>query len=138
MGIFSWLMGRRQADRELLSTLLEAQSAREATQQKRDELENKLALRKLELEIENVERISEEKRKDAADRERLKLQRRQWAATARQKIAEKRTAMGSTNGASAFRGGVPGCVVCADPSSPALTAVEIQWHSKGHPGAMAR
>lgn len=137
MGWFRNLFrGKEIANAELMTTLLKGEATRQETQQKRDELESKLALRKLELEMEHLEAVHEERRKDAAEKERLRQQRREWAKAAREKIQKKANGM-PLNGSPVRLSGVAGCTVCADPSSPNLTADEIRWHSAGHPGAMA-
>jgi hypothetical protein len=130
MGLLSRLFGgERRRDAELLSSLLQLQSDRIKADAEIERLDRDLRLQTKKLELENLERISEEKRKDADARERLRIQRREWAANARKKVAANRDAATRV-------GGTPGCVVCADPSSPRLTAEEILWHQNGHPGAM--
>lgn len=130
MGFWDWLTGRKKADRELLSAFIQAQGRRIDADEKRDALQAQLTLKKLELEMENIERLGEEKRKDAADRARLREQRKEWAKTAREKKARL-----AVNGSIAHSG-LAGCRVCANGSDPSLTADEIHWHAQGHPGAI--
>ncbi len=130
MGFWDWLTGRKKADRDLLSAFIEAQTKRTELDQKREELAAQLSLKKLELEMENIERLGEEKRKDAADRLRLREQRKEWAKTAREK--KRQLAVGHVASS-----GLAGCRCCANPSDPTLTADEIRWHAASHPGAIS-
>lgn len=138
MGFWDLLTGRKErrakADAELLSAFIQAQNKRLEVDQRREELEAQLRLKKLELEMENVERLGEERRKDAADRQRLREARKEWARTARDKKARIAASAGVRGVASS---GLAGCRVCAGPSDPSLTAEEIHWHANGHPGAIS-
>ncbi len=84
-----------------------------------------LEMRRLELEMDHIEALGEEKRKDAAERERLRETRRQNAANARKIQAEKRAGAKSDET-------VGRCKVCLNPADPTLSTLEIQWHSNGH------
>lgn len=133
MGLSEWLFGRqRKRDAELLTAMLSLQSERVKHDAEIEKLDREIKLKTRQLELDNLERISEEKRKDVEMRARLREQRRQWAQNARDKLAAKKTSSGAVKVA----GGVSGCVVCVEPSSPHLTADEIRWHQAGHPGAM--
>jgi hypothetical protein len=133
MGWIANLFGSKaRADSELLSSLLKLQSERIAADSEIAKLDREITLRTKALELENLERVSEERRKDSEQRERLKQQRREWAAAARAKVGKKATVAAQAR----VQSGLAGCAVCADPSSPKLTAEEILWHQNGHPGAM--
>lgn len=134
MGLWANLFKtKRQADSELLNSLLKLQSDRIAADSEIAKLDREITIRTKALELENLERVSEERRKDAEARERLKQQRREWAAAARAKVGKKAAALQQQGGVFT---GVSGCTVCANPSNPRLTAEEITWHNAGHPGAM--
>lgn len=136
MGFLDWITGRARADREsdraLLKVFLESQQTRIVSDAEVSKLEREIKLKEKQLELDHLEAIHEERRKDAAARETLRAQRKQWAASAREKLAQKRAA-GVTVG-----GGLAGCKACANPADVSLTADEIRWHSAGHPGAMQR
>jgi hypothetical protein len=135
MGWIARLLGHQaRADSELLSSLLKVQAAQIEANAKIAGMDAEIRLKTKALELENLERIAEEKRKDAMAKEELRQKRRQWAADARAKLAAKKSQPASDG--ARLAGGIAGCVVCADPSSPRLTAEEITWHNNGHPGAM--
>jgi hypothetical protein len=134
MGWISRLLGSKEkTDNELLKSLLDLQREQISADSEIRKLERQITLQTKALELENLERISEERRKDAAEKERLRQQRREWAANARAKLNQKKA---STSSMAHAAGAIPGCVVCADPTNPKLTADEILWHQGGHPGAM--
>lgn len=82
-----------------------------------------LEMRKLELEMEHIEALGDERRKERADREQTRRARQQAAALAREAAARKRMAAPTDEGA---------CKVCINPSDPGLTARDIEWHANGH------
>lgn len=143
MGFWDWLRGKREiapspsADSALLAALLGAEQARIASYAELEKLDREVKLKEKALELENLDRISENKRKDAENREKIRQIRRENLNKANE-VKRARKAAGNSGGPQASHAGTPGCVVCADPSSPALTAHEIQWHAAGHPGAMVQ
>jgi hypothetical protein len=137
MGWIATLFGRQaKRDAELLSSLLKLQSDRISADAEIAKLDREITLRTKAMELENLELIAEQKRKDAIAKEDLRQKRREWAAQARAKVAQKKA--GATSSGPGPTLGVAGCVVCADPRSPRLTAEEIIWHNNGHPGAMSQ
>lgn len=126
---------RSRADDDLFAALLKFQSDRLQADTEVAKLDRELTLRTKHLELENLERISEERRKDAVAKAELRDKRREWARQAREKVGKSKQAPGEGR---SFRSGVQGCVVCADSTSPRLTAEEITWHNAGHPGAMTQ
>jgi len=141
MGRFTrWLLRddlatQRTASEEVLQKLLEIERTRLTSNAELDKLKRELEYKNTQLELEHIEAISEEKRKDRAHKEQLRYARQQHAAAMREKLALKRAA-GQIPVKPKLSAGVPGCTVCMDPSSANLTAEEIKWHSAGHPGAM--
>lgn len=129
-----WFNRRKRADVELIDSLLNAENNRRAMQLKVDEQELSLRMRKQELEFEHLDALSEQRRKDREDAAKLKEQRREWAATAREKKRGKEAANASTGGNHQREAG--GCRVCADGGNPTLTSEEILWHHNGHRAAM--
>lgn len=128
-----WLWNRRKrADVELLDSLLTAENNRRAMQLEVDKQELALKMRKQELEFEHLDALAEQKRKDRDDAAKLREQRKQWAADAREK---KKLKEQSTIQPVASRGSNTGCPVCDDSSNPRLTYSDIVWHHNGHPGA---
>lgn len=119
----------------LIQQMMEVQSQRLKYDSELDHLKRELEFKQKQLEMDNLEAISEEKRKDRIAREQLRAIRQQNAAKARLAKTEKANGALMRNGA--VPGRVSGCVVCADPSNASLTSDEIKWHSAGHPGAMA-
>lgn len=79
-------------------------------------------LRKLEIEMEHIEAIGEERRRDRADKAAARKVRQEWAARARD-IKEQQK-----NGAQVGEK----CPVCANPSDPNLTIPQLEWHVNGH------
>ena len=130
MGIWQWFSGRQSATDKLLTSLLDLEGKRLNRDIELEKLHHELKLKTTQLEIENIERISEEKRKDADARLVLRQQKRESAQRMREIKAHKTSA--HMNGHS----GLQGCRVCANGSDPSLTAHEIQWHSAGHPNAV--
>lgn len=136
MAFWRKLFGSQQrADNELLANLLKLQSDSIHADAEIRKLDREITLRTKALELENLERVSEQRRKDDEAREKMKQQRREWSANARSKLNQQKA---QKQQQALPRVGVSGCVVCADPSSPNLTGEEIGWHLAGHPGAMAQ
>lgn len=133
MGFLKRLFGgTSDADKALLKSLLDLQGERIKQDAESNKLDHEIRLKTKEMELANLEKIGEEKRKDAEARARLRDIRRENLAKGRVKLQEKRAAVAATGGQPT----VLGCTVCSDPRSVALTAQEIQWHNTGHPGAM--
>lgn len=120
-----WFRKKDDSDR-LLRAFLQTDAKRIEASANLDAKKLELELRRLELEMEHIEALGEERRKDAKEKEAARQARRENAAAARAKLAQKR-AGGNVPGAP------PGCRVCTDPSSPYLTPEEIWWHGVGHP-----
>ena len=125
MGFFT---RRRRSDVELVSVILEGENQRRLQQGTLDAQRIDLEKFKISQEMEHLEAIAAERRKDAEDREKLREQRRKWAAEAREARAKKL----ATGRAVAAQPGATTCRVCANPGDPTLTTPEILWHSNGH------
>ncbi|MDR5728006.1 MAG: hypothetical protein RB191_11335, partial [Terriglobia bacterium] len=111
-------------------SLLTAENNRRAMQLEVDKQELQLRMRKQELEFEHLDAMAEQRRKDREDNAKLREQRKQWAADAREKKRQKEQAL---VGSQSYSGGAsPGCRVCADGGNPHLGADEILWHHNGH------
>jgi hypothetical protein len=121
-----WLFNRRRRiETELIDALLKAEIERRKLNVETENRQRDIELRKMDLEYEHLEQVHEERRKDAAEREKLRQQRQEWARKARevrnQKLRER--AGVASNG---------GCRVCANGGDATLTATEIAWHHAGH------
>jgi hypothetical protein len=132
-GFLTRLFGqsRKTADQELLAALLSIQQKRIEADSEIEKLDRELRLKSRQLELDNLEKTAAEKRKDDENRVRLRALRQQQAEHAREVKKQKASAP-----APSTTGRFAGCTVCADPSSPRLSAHEIQWHAAGHPGAL--
>jgi hypothetical protein len=95
-----------------------------------DKQELQLRMRKQELEFEHLDAMAEQRRKDREDNAKLREQRKQWAADAREKKRLKEAALTATQ--SHQSGSPSGCRVCANDGDATLTATEILWHHNGH------
>lgn len=124
--VMGWFKRRERADERLLRAFLQTDAKRIEAAALVDAKKSELELRRLELEMEHIEALGEERRKDAREREANRAARRAAAAAAREKGAAKRAA-------AAGQGDFTKCRVCADPSSASLTPDEIWWHGSGHP-----
>jgi hypothetical protein len=125
----SWFWQRREReDSKLLRAFLANDAKRiEASgllELKKAELET----RKLELEMEHIEALGEERRKDRAEREANRRSRAEAAKNAREHKRLKGQQPQPPQGAQQ-------CRVCQDPSAPYLTSQEIWWHGSGHPAS---
>lgn len=76
---------RRRIEVELIEALLHGELERRKTQSDLDQKVAEIELKKRELELAHLEAIGEERRKDAADRQKLREQRVEWARRARSK-----------------------------------------------------
>lgn len=85
-----------------------------------------LEMKKLELEMEHIEALGEERRKDRADREAVRTARKQAAAHAREVLARKNAAPTQPEADAGI------CKVCRNSSDPSLTERDITWHVNGH------
>ena len=135
MGFWSRLFGTaREHDKNLLESLLNLQAERIKADSELSKMEHEVRLKTKELELANLEKVGEEKRRDAEARAELREKRKEWAKKGREELAKKRLA--AKGAGMPAPGAVLGCTVCADPGSVNLTAAEIAWHNGGHPGAM--
>jgi len=140
MGFWSWLTRDSSSPRD--PSLTQALMALEQERIKRDaelaKLDHELRLKTRELEIQNIEALSTQKRLDQETRERLREERRENFRKAREAKAEKAAKnRAAAAPQAAAHHGLAGCRVCAAPSDPTLSAEEITWHAAGHPGAMS-
>jgi hypothetical protein len=120
---------RKQTERDaLIEVILQGELARR-------ESENRLSLRKLELEHEHLGEIAEQRRLDIEHREKVREQQRELAARAREarkaiKDAPKAPPV-DDNRRSNFR---EDCDVCTGANLANQSASLIIWHSNGHQG----
>lgn len=121
-----WFTSRRRLEVELIDALLKGELERRRAQSDLDSKMAEIELKKREMELANLAAIHDEKRKDAADRQKLREQRQNWAKTARDKKRERDA------GGNLFRR-TEGCRVCHNQGDPTLTADEISFHHAGHP-----
>lgn len=125
-----WWWRRRQADRELLSSLLEIERARMDARVRIETMRDEIELKKAELELSHIEQRTHAEIELQEAKEKLRKDRRESSRKARERLAERRAAMGPT-----ALGFLPNgnCRVCLNGSDPSLSAGEIQWHHAGHP-----
>ena len=121
---------QQRADSALLIALLENEKARIAANAEVEKAKASVELRKAELEIENAEALAEARAKERKEKAELREQQRVWAATAREKKAQKERERDA-----ARQPGLTTCRVCADASDVNLTVEEITFHKNGHRAA---
>ncbi len=108
---------------QLITAIVSGELKRRELADVADQRRAELDLKKMELEMSHLEQIGEEKRKDAADRQRLRELRQASAQNARNVRAQKRGAQPEQQP----------CRVCASGGTdPSLTADEILYHHAGH------
>ncbi len=122
----SWFRRREKPDERLLRAFLQTDAKRIEAAALVDSKKHELELRRLELEMEHLEVLGEERRKDQREKESNRKARQEAAANARE--MKRRKAIGA-----AAPGAPTSCRVCAEPSAVYLTAEEIWWHGQGHP-----
>jgi hypothetical protein len=124
-----WFTKRERESDRLLRAFLATDTKRIEAAATLDAKKQEIELRRLELEMEHIEALGEERRKDGREKEENRRARQEAAKNAR----EKRKA--NVAGAQQPEAHAGGCRVCKDPSSPYLSAEEIWWHGNGHQGA---
>lgn len=113
---------------QLITAIVSGELKRRELADVADQRRAELDLKKMELEMSHLETIGEEKRKDAADRQRLRELRQQSAQNARNVRAQKRGTQTTEQP----------CRVCASGGTEAsLTAEEILFHHAGHRAPVA-
>jgi hypothetical protein len=122
MGFFG---RKRDRERELLQTLLEAETKRIEAAAETERQKIALDRHKMELDYEHLEAASEQRRKDREAAEELRTKRRQWAAEARLKKKQQPALPGMQGDAD-----VASCPACKNPGDPRLTAEEIKFHHR--------
>lgn len=115
----------RDPAQELVQAILQEGIERRKIEGENDRQRAELDKLRIQMEMEHLTELGEERRKDAAHREEMRQHRREAAAAAREKLQAKRA------GAIAHLGaGI--CRVCVNPADPTLTPREINWHNSGH------
>ena len=112
---------RKSAKAELIDAIIQEGIERRKIDAAIEDKKHALELRKLELEMEHIEQLGEERRKDRAERENARLVRQKAAAYAREVRKQNKQ-----------QGDASVCRVCLNGSDPSLTAREIEWHHNGH------
>ncbi len=111
----------RDWDRELLLSYRKTELERRQIDSQIELKKQEFEARKIELEMEHIEELADQRRKDRQFKIELQKFKEDNLIGARKKLAEKRAA---SNGQQ--------CRACANPSEPTLTAPEIQFHNSGH------
>lgn len=88
--------------------------------------QRQLELKKIELEMEHIEALGEERRKDLAEKEKIRVARQANAAAMRELRGRRKAAAQTPEGQPG------GCRVCINPMQHDLTSAEIIWHGQGH------
>ena len=120
--IVNWPFRRsRSIEQQVLQSYRETELRRREIDAQIELKKAELEGRKIELEMEHISELADQRRKDRQFKIELQKFKEENLIGARKKLADKRA------GAAAGQ-----CRACANPSDPALTAPEIQFHNNGH------
>jgi hypothetical protein len=120
-----WPFRNRLTDRELVASYENSALARRKIESEIEIARLQLEQHRIDVEMEHLEAVREQNRKDAEHREQMRELRAANAARMREVKRQKRE-LGAAAGAAGQ------CAACRNPGDPRLTVEDITFHANGH------